>query len=222
MLDKLRRQVRRFIQPLLWGFYRWYLSESRWYHYEGLKIRIHPSVFHPGLLFSTKILYHFAQTLPLKEKRVLELGAGSGMIALGTARQQAIVTATDINPAAIQSIEESCQANGLSIRVLHSDLFDDVPSTSFDYIFINPPYYPKDPGNNQEQAFFCGQEFEYFKRLFQQLPDYIHASSKVYMILTDDCDLARIQQLAKEGNFSMEVVQETRKWGELNLIYLLS
>ena len=222
MLDKLRRQVRRFIQPPLWFFYRWYLSNSRWYRYEGLRIRVHPSVFHPGLFFSTKILYQFAQTLALKGKQVLELGAGSGMIALGTARQGAIVTASDINPAAIHSIEESCRVNELSIQTFLSNLFNDIPVKSFDYIFINPPYYPKDPGNDQEQAFFCGQEFEYFKRLFQQLPDYIYSSSAVYMILTDDCDLTTIQRLAKKQHFKMDLVQETKRWGELNLIYLLS
>jgi release factor glutamine methyltransferase len=43
---------------------------------------------------------------PLKNKHVLELGAGSGLIAIKAAKEGALVTATDINPVAIEYLHK--------------------------------------------------------------------------------------------------------------------
>ena len=131
-MNHLRQLFRKAIQPFLWGAYRVYLSTPRWYTYDGLKVRILPSVFHPGLLISTKVLLGFALQQDLKNKRVLELGAGSGLIALALARVGAVVTATDINPKAIASMKESSQKNNLPLTLIESDLFQNIPPQYFD------------------------------------------------------------------------------------------
>ncbi len=218
-MHRLRNLLRSIAKPFLWAGYRWYLSKDRWYHYAGLRIRVKKSVFHPGLLFSSNILLRFALRQELTGRSLLELGAGSGMLALAAARAGAEVTATDINRAAVESILESIDANQLEMSVLESDVFDNIPATHFDYIFINPPYYARPAKNNREMAFFCGEDFDFFKKLFAQLPDYIHQRSKVFMILTDDCELSVISSLAKQQHFSMAVVEAQSKWGEQNLIF---
>ena len=218
-MNYFRQLFRRIVQPFLWLGYRWYLSKPRWYSHAGLRIRILPSVFHPGLLISTKVLLKFVLQQDLKNKRVLELGAGSGMIALASVRAGAIVTATDINPKAIASMKESSQKNGLPLTLIESDLFQNIPLQAFDFIFINPPYYPKQPNNHQEYAFFCGADFEYFRQLFSQLPSFLEEGTVVYLILNDDCAIETIRHLALEKSIAMPLLFQTKKIGEVQYIF---
>ena len=82
-------------------------------------------------------------------KRVLDIGSGSGVIALYAARLGArAVVATDIDPAAIDAIRENARRLGLadvvSARLVPADdtsAFSVLePDESFDFILSNPPY----------------------------------------------------------------------------------
>ena len=217
--DKFRSFIKRILQPVLSRFQNWYLSKPRWYNYQGVQVKILPSVFHPGYLLSTKILLKYLLQFDLLDKKVLELGAGSGMISLFAARNGAVVTASDINPLAIESIQTSLEKNKLNGSLLLSDLFQNIPIQIFDFVLINPPYYPKTPQNFQEMAFFCGANFEYFEKLFQQMGDYMNEHSKVLMILSEDCDTDKITAIASINHFELNVVHKTKALGELNFIF---
>lgn len=218
-IDKIRRQFRRFTQPILWRIYKSYLSKTRWFSYDGLSIKIAPSVFHPGLLFSTKILARFAVKLIPKGVKVLELGAGSGLISSLMAREGFLVTASDINPVAVRSMLETKAVNQLKMEVVESDLFEQIPKTTFQYILINPPYFPQEPTNDREKAFFCGANFEYFHRLFATITEYMNDRSLIYMILSDDCAIEEMQAISYKRHFEWKLVHEENVWGETNFIY---
>lgn len=77
--------------------------------------------------------------------RVLDLGTGSGAIALGLARAwpQAAVTAIDRSAAALALAQDNAAAAALAVRVefLESDWFAALaPTRRFDLIVANPPY----------------------------------------------------------------------------------
>lgn len=77
-------------------------------------------------------------------KSVLEIGTGSGCIALSCAyyMQDVQVTATDIDDGAIEVATKNCAALGLEDRVtiIKSDVFENVPPQQYDVIVSNPPY----------------------------------------------------------------------------------
>jgi release factor glutamine methyltransferase len=77
--------------------------------------------------------------------RVLDLGTGTGAIALAIAAQvpEAIVTATDVSTGALATAAENAASLGLSDRFipLNSDWFSAV-SGKFHGIVSNPPYIP--------------------------------------------------------------------------------
>ena len=218
-MNWIRKQFRRFTKPFFWRLYKFYLSKSRWYDYEGLRVKVLPSVFHPGLLFSTKVLLQFALKLDLKGKKVLELGAGSGLISAMLSRDGALVLATDINPAAIESMSATREINQLDFEIIHSNLFEQIPKQIFDCIILNPPFFSKEPTTDREKAFFCGANFEYFHQLFANLSEYCSKHSEIYMILTDDCDITTIQQIVEENGFSWDLVYEEVIWGETQFIF---
>jgi release factor glutamine methyltransferase len=73
--------------------------------------------------------------------------------------------------------------------------------------------------NYQEMAWYCGRDFDFFERLFQQLPDYYHVSNQILMILSEDCNISRIKEIGAKHRFEFHLILKRRKVGEWNYIY---
>jgi release factor glutamine methyltransferase len=215
MRQTIKHITTRLYKPLLVK----YLSATRMYTYKGIRLVIPPAVFHPGFFFSTRLLLRYIAKMPLKDISFLELGAGSGLIAMYVAREGAQVTASDINQVAIHSLEMNSRSNRISLSIIHSDLFTNIPLQRFDMIAINPPYYKKQPTTPADYAWYCGEQGEYFQQLFNSLQWYMHPQSTVLMVLSDGCDLEMIKGMAAEHGFRLNCVFEKKNWLEVNYIF---
>jgi release factor glutamine methyltransferase len=85
-------------------------------------------------------------------ERLLEIGAGLGLAAVLAARAGAVVTATDIVPAAIESIRANAALNGVTIDVRQGDGWAPVGDERFDVVCTNPPQMPTPPGRDRDDA----------------------------------------------------------------------
>lgn len=78
------------------------------------------------------------------EPRIVDLGTGSGAIALAIASEwpAASVTATDVSAAALRVARTNAAELGLSerVRFLEGDWFDALGDDRFDVVVSNPPY----------------------------------------------------------------------------------
>lgn len=222
MSMNLRQVAKRLLGPVLIPLYGYYSSRTRNYRSHGLKIKVQPGVFHPGWFISTRLLMDFVLELNLKNRRFLELGAGTGMVSLLASKQGAKATASDLSQAAVANLQLNAKLTGLALEVVHSDLFEQLSGRQFDTIFINPPYYPKAPENESELAFYCGPEFDYFHKLFPQLHHHVASEGEIYLILSEDCDLKQIPALARQYGWNWETAKELKRWGELNYIFQLT
>jgi release factor glutamine methyltransferase len=167
------------------------------------------------------LLIQFLETQSVKGKKILELGSGSGLIAMLVSKRGAIVTASDINQTAVENGIENSQRNKLSVSFIHSNLFQSLSGEIYDMIIINPPYYPKDPVGESQYAWYCGKNFDYFHALFDQLYPHLTAEGQAFMILSDDCDIAHIETIAHEASFRLKKVYEQKLWSEDNYIFEL-
>lgn len=214
----MRQIIKKITHPFLKRITNFWFSRPRKYSYKNIKVVVHPEVFPPHYTISTKILLDFIDGINLTEKSFLELGCGSGIISLFAASKDAKVTATDINKKAIEYLKKSSVKNNIPITVLYSDLFLNLKNKSFDYIFINPPYYPKLPKNQKEKAWFCGENFEYFQNLFQQLSTR-KKTATIYMILSEDCKIEIIKNIASKYQFKFTIILEKTVLKEKNYIF---
>lgn len=189
------------------------------YRYKDLLLEIPPEVFHPGFFFSTQLLLKYISKLPLEKKEFMELGCGSGLISLVAAQKGAVVTATDINPVAVEFLKKNSLANNSQLRIIRSDLFDTIPVKQYDIIAINPPYYKKEAVTLRDHAWFCGENGEYFSRLFKSIHSYMHTGTAILMVLFDACDMKMINDHAAKNGFVLTCVHTRQNMLEKNFIY---
>lgn len=72
------------------------------------------------------------------KRRILDMGTGTGYIAIFLAKTGANVDAIDINQDAIACAKENTTRNAVSVNVFYSDLFEKVTGM-YDLIIFNPP-----------------------------------------------------------------------------------
>jgi release factor glutamine methyltransferase len=108
----------------------------------SLPLRVTPAVLIPRP--ETELLVDEALArLPRGEARsVLDLGTGSGALALALKheRPEASVTAADVSAAALTVARANAERLGLAVRFVESDWFAALAGERFDLIVCNPPY----------------------------------------------------------------------------------
>lgn len=82
---------------------------------------------------------------------LLDVGSGSGALALGAARCGALVTAVDISWQAVLSTRINAWLSRQRITVRRGDLIAAVGGRSFDVLVSNPPYVPV-PGSTMPRG----------------------------------------------------------------------
>ena len=130
-----------------------------------------------------------------------------------------IIIASDISENVVRNIKLNQKSNNLFFEVIQSDLFDKIPKTTFDVICINPPYYKRQIQTEADFAWYCGENLEYFKALFRSLANYVHSKSLVLMVLSEDCAINEIKEIALANCFDLKLLKSKKIWLEENYIF---
>ena len=103
---------------------------------------------HENVYIPAEDSYLLAENLEIENgKSVLEIGTGSGIVAMYASKLTDKVTATDINFDAITLAESNFKANNIdNIELLFGNLFEPVKNRKFDVILFNTPYLPTEEG----------------------------------------------------------------------------
>jgi release factor glutamine methyltransferase len=110
----------------------------------SLPLRVTPDVLVPRPETETLVTAGLDLVAGAASPRVLDLGTGSGAVALALARELpgARVTATDTSAAALKLAQENAERLDLAerIRFLEGDWLEPVVTERFDLVVSNPPY----------------------------------------------------------------------------------
>jgi release factor glutamine methyltransferase len=115
----------------------------------SLPLEVSPAVLIPRPESEFVVMECLRFAKDLAEPTVLDIGTGSGNLAVTIAQQHkgARLTAVDISPEALEIAGRNASKHGVAERIvfLQGDLFTPVPAgTPFDFIVSNPPYIPGD------------------------------------------------------------------------------
>ncbi len=154
-----------------------------------------------------------------KNASVLDLCAGSGVVALAAARRNGSrVAAVDVSLRAVLTIAINAKLNGVEVKALRGNLFEPVHGSRFDLIVSNPPYLPDPDGRlprgGASRAWEAGADGRAFiDRICAQAQSHLHPGGVLLLVQSSVCGEGQTLDLLARHGLSGEVV--VRKLGPL-------
>lgn len=126
-----------------------------------------------------------------RNEKVLDIGTGSGAIAIVLAKEtNAVVTAVDISKKALKVAKENAKRLDAKVVFVCSDLFENLDGQVFDIIVSNPPYISENEYENLEKdvkdfepklALVANDNgFEIYERIISQAKNHLSENGKIF------------------------------------------
>ena len=111
-------------------------------YFGGLEFAVSKAVLIPRPDTEVLVEQASARAQLLSAPRIVDLGTGSGIVAIVLALRlpKAVVTAVDLSSAALAVARVNAQRHGAGVRFLEGDWYAPLGSERFDLIVANPPY----------------------------------------------------------------------------------
>jgi release factor glutamine methyltransferase len=183
-----------------------------------LTFEVTPAVLIPRPATESLVLAAVERIKPLAAPRVLDVGTGSGCIAISVARQHsgAAVVAVDASADALAVAGRNAERHGVAGRIdfRHGDLFTPVAGGKFDLILSNPPYVPSlvveklaaDVRNHEPRSALDGgpDGLDVFDRLIAAAPAHLAPGGGLLVEIGADQEEEARRRLAAVPGLSVE------------------
>jgi SAM-dependent methyltransferase len=161
-------------------------------------VEVHPGVFNPSIIETPAVQLLLQHVTDLDGKRVLDMGCGTGIVAIHAALAGAThVTAVDIDAIAVANARANVERHGLApiIDVVQADLFAACTDQRFDLIIANLPIsetvWPvKTPGLLQ--------------RFVQQVPDHLASDGHAVFVYASFGDVDGLGPVLRDHGWIQE------------------
>jgi HemK-related putative methylase len=188
----------------------------------GAPIVVLPQVFNPALFRTGEFLASLLDRWLVKEGTgVLDMGTGSGAVAVAAARLGARVMAVDINPHAVRCARINALLNRVEdhMDVRHGDLFAPVGERRFDLVLFNPPYFRGVPKNEMDRAWRATDVVE---RFAAGLPAHLAPGGRALVLLSTDGDAPAFLRAFETAGLDVEVFARRHLINEVLTVYLFA
>lgn len=182
----------------------------------GIPLVILPDVFNPTLFVTGDL---FLEALRLEESlegmRVLDMGTGSGVLAIVAAGRGASVVALDVNTSAVRCARINAMLNDVTLDVRPSDLFESVRGERFERILFSSPLFEGVPKSGLEMAFFATDIPE---RFCAGLREHLTPDGYALMLASSTAGIDRLYAAFDRHRLSGEAVATRRQPSETYFI----
>ncbi len=183
----------------------------------GLKIKVFPDVFSPGIFFESG---WYAEKLAqmVRQKSLLEIGTGTGIIALVSALQGAQVTAIDINEQAVRNAELNFKEHNVD-AVLHTgSVYEPLSNVDkFDFIFWNHPFNKSD---QDESDVFLKSVFDYqykdLENYVSNAREYLAAEGRLLLGTSNIAKIEDLEEIAHKYGHHLVLLEKIDRPTEVN------
>ncbi|MFE5657426.1 HemK2/MTQ2 family protein methyltransferase [Streptomyces sp. NPDC056517] len=177
-----------------------------------------PGVYRPQA--DTHLLAHaLAQEDLGPGTEVLEIGTGTGALALDAARRRARVTAVDVSWPAVVTARLNALRQRLPLRVVHGDFAARSAGRRFDLVVSNPPYVPAPeallPSRGPERAWDAGPDGRgVIDRICESAPALLRPGGVLLLVHSQLCGAQEtVDRLAGAGMAAEVTARASVPWG---------
>ncbi|MFJ8803474.1 HemK2/MTQ2 family protein methyltransferase [Streptomyces sp. NPDC102487] len=150
---------------------------------------------------------------------VLEIGTGTGAVALSAAARGARVTAVDVSRRAVATARLNALRRGLPLRVLHGDFVTRTSGGRYDVVVTNPPYVPSPdtrlPVSGPQRAWDAGPAGRLVvDRICAHAPALLRPRGILLMVHSAMCGTEdTLKRLAEAGLTAQTTLRTSVPWG---------
>jgi len=147
-----------------------------------------------------------------KNKSVLDMCTGSGILAIEASKYSMSTTAVDVNKEAILNLK----LKHPKIKSIKSNLFKNVKS-KFDLIICNPPYLPLDKNEDKESRLATtggkkGDEFTI--KFLKEAVKHLNKNGIILLLLSSLTPRSKIKDLLEKLHLKSEVIASKKVFFE--------
>jgi len=157
---------------------------------------------------------------------VLDMGTGSGVLALEAAKTADYVFGADINDDALEYARAKAENLGIrNAEFVHSDLFSyfKIHPLKFDLIIFNPPYLPEDEKEPPESALATtgGKKvYETLERFFSEASYYLNPFGKILVVFSTLTGKDKLHSIMESYSFNFQKLAEESFFAETLFVYV--
>jgi release factor glutamine methyltransferase len=193
---------------------------------KNITLLMQPNVFCAAYADGSQLLADVLMQEVRPEDLVLDMGTGSGAMAIIAAQRANKVIAVDISPIAVGCARGNVTINKVAdrVEVRQGNLFDAVKAEEkFSLIVFNPPFMDGSPSDWLEVAMY-DRGYRTLKQFFQEFHKFLKPDGRLLIVFSEAGDLQLLESLIQESGMKSEVIEADlpRKYDLKVLAYKLS
>jgi release factor glutamine methyltransferase len=184
---------------------------------DGVRLKVLPDVFSPEIFFESRWFAERIATLA-ENKKLLEIGPGTGITSLFAALKGSQVTAVDVNEKAIENTKINFAEHDLVVDARLGSVYEPLEETEkFDVIFWNHPF---NKTSQQDTDPFLKSVFDFeYKHLEAYISEggkHLLSQGKLLLGTSNIADLKEIEEIAEKHGYDFVLVDKVDRQTEVD------